>query len=174
MSDTLGLLGDVMDAPATTSPASESSPLALLQAILSNPTDLAHVKRFTHDDFTYVSLNRENPELRAILPWAGTNRGTEALVQTFIDVSRYWTVDDFRIEDSFENDGGAAIFGTFTYTSNTLGKTVTSPFSVLARGRDGKLSYVQFMEDTFATIRTFRESGIYRIKANPDGQEIEI
>lgn len=160
--------------PSTAEPASEASPLAVLHTILSNPTDLDFVKQYTTDDFTYVSLNHESPELKQVLPWAGTTEGTEGLVQTFIDVHRYWTVDDFQIQDSFENEDGAAIFGTFTYTSNTLGKTVTSPFAVLARGENGKLSYVQFMEDTFATVRSFRESGEYHIKANPDGSEIDI
>lgn len=155
-------------------PASDASPLAVLQQILSNPTDLKFVKQFTTEDFSYVSLNYENPELKAVLPWAGTTKGTEGLVQTFIDVGRYWTINDFKILDSFENEDGAAIFGTFTYTSNTLGKTVTSPFAVLARGKDGKLSYVQFMEDTFATVRSFRESGEYLIKANPDGTEVRM
>lgn len=159
--------------PSTVNPALEASPLAVLQKILSNPSDLDFVKQYTTDDFTYVSLNYENPELKQIMPWAGTTKGTEGLVQTFSDVSRYWTVNDFQIQDSFENKDGAALFGKFTYTSNTLGKTVTSPFAVLARGENGKLSYVQFMEDTFATVRSFRESGEYRIKANPDGSEID-
>lgn len=155
-------------------PASTNSPLAVLQTILSNSTDLEFVKQYTTDDFIYVSLNYENPELNQIMPWAGTNVGTEGLVQTFIDVSRYWTVDDFQIQDSFENKDGAAIFGTFTYTSKVLGKTVTSPFSALARGQNGKLSYVQFMEDTFATVRSFREGGEYLIKANPDGSQTTV
>ncbi|WP_198039039.1 nuclear transport factor 2 family protein [Skermanella stibiiresistens] len=159
---------------AVTSPASEESPLAVLQKILSNPTDLDFVKQLTTENFTYVSLNYDNPELKQVMPWAGTTEGTEGLVQTFIDVNRYWTVNDFQIQDSFENEGAAAIFGTFTYTSSTLGKTVTSPFAVLARGANGKLSYVQFMEDTFATVRSFRESGEYHIKANPDGSETDI
>ena len=160
--------------PSTAQPASESSPLAVLQKILSNPTDLDFVNGYTTDDFTYVSLNYENPDLKQIMPWAGTNEGTKGLVQTFIDVSRYWTVDDFQIQDSFENEDGAAVFGIFTYTSTILGKTVISPLAVLARGKNGKLSYVQFMEDTFATARSFRESGEYHIKANPDGSEIEV
>ncbi|ANM13305.1 MULTISPECIES: nuclear transport factor 2 family protein [unclassified Rhizobium] len=155
-------------------PASPTSPLGVLQSILSNPTDLEFVKQFTTDDFIYVSLNYEHPELKRIMPWAGTNEGTEGLVQTFVDVGRYWTTDNFEIQDSFENKNGAAIFGTFTYTSNVLGKTVTSPFSVLARGENGKLSYVQFMEDTFATVRSFRDGGGYSIKANPDGSEITV
>ena len=161
-------------ARTTAEPVSTASPLAVLQSILSNPTDLDFVKQFTTDDFIYVSLNYEHPELKRIMPWAGTNKGTEGLVQTFIDVGRYWTTDNFEIQDSFENKDGAAIFGTFTYTSNVLGKTVTSPFSVLARGKNGKLSYVQFMEDTFATVRSFRDDGEYRIKANPDGSEIGV
>jgi hypothetical protein len=159
---------------STAEPASTTSPLAVLKSILSNSTDLEFVKQFTTDDFVYVSLNYENPELHRIMPWAGTNKGTEGLVQTFIDVSRYWTVDDFQVQDSFENKDGAAIFGTFTYTSKILGKTVTSPLAVLARGAEGKLSYVQFMEDTFATVRSFRESGEYHIKANPDGSETSV
>jgi len=160
--------------PSTAEPASEASSLAVLQTILSNPADLDFVKQYTTDDFIYVSLNYENAELKQVLPWAGTTEGTEGLVQTFIDVNRYWTVDDFQIQDSFENEDGAASFGIFAYTSNTLGKTVTSPFAVLARGKNGKLSYVQFMEDTFATVRSFRESGEYHIKANPDGSETNM
>lgn len=162
------------DSHSTAEPASTASPLAVLQSILANPTDLAFVKQFTTDDFVYVSLNYSHPELKQIMPWAGTNHGTEGLVQTFVDVGRYWTTEDFQIQDSFENENGAAIFGTFTYTSTVLGKAVTSPFAVLARGKNGKLSYVQFMEDTFATVRSFRESGEYLIKANPDGSEINV
>ncbi|TCP30100.1 nuclear transport factor 2 family protein [Sphingomonas sp. BK235] len=162
------------DSHSTAEPASEASSLSVLQSILANPTDLDFVKQFTTDDFVYVSLNYSHPELKRIMPWAGTNHGTEGLVQTFVDVGRYWTTDDFQIQDSFENENGAAIFGTFTYTSTVLGKAVTSPFAVLARGKNGKLSYVQFMEDTFATVRSFRESGEYLIKANPDGSEINV
>ncbi len=160
--------------PSTTEPGSQASPLAVLETILSNPKDLEFVKQYTTGDFTYVSLNYGTPEVKQVLPWAGTTQGTEGLVQTFIDVSRYWTVDDFQVQDRFENADGAALFGTFTYTSNTLGKTVTSPFAVLARGAGGKLSYVQFMEDTFATVRSFRESGAYRIRAHPDGSHTEV
>lgn len=128
--------------PSTTEPASSSSPLAALRSILSNPTDLEFVRQFTTDDFVYVSLNFEHPELKRIMPWAGTHEGTEGLVQTFVDVGRYWSMDAFEIRDSFENEDGAAIFGSFTYTSTVMSRTVTSPFAILARGSNGKLSYV--------------------------------
>lgn len=160
--------------PSVATPAEPGSPLALLQAVLKNPTDLEHVRKYTSDDFMYVSLNYDHPELKQIMPWAGTTAGTEGLVQTFNDVFTYWSVVSFELQDSFENSDGAAIFGYFTYRSNTLGKTVTSPLSILARASDGKLSFVQFMEDTFATARSFRESGTYRIKADHDGGEFDV
>ncbi|ATD68831.1 hypothetical protein CNR27_10295 [Luteimonas chenhongjianii] len=145
-----------------------------MQAVLRNPADLDHVRRLTSDDFIYVSLNYDNPELKRIMPWAGTTAGAEGLVQTFKDVFTAWSAEAFETQDSFENADGAAIFGYFTYRSNTLGKTVTSPLSILARSKGGKLSFVQFMEDTFATVRSFRESGTYRIKANPEGPELDV
>ncbi|HHP7834204.1 nuclear transport factor 2 family protein [Serratia marcescens] len=155
-------------------PATFSSPLALLLDLLKKPADLEHVRQFTADNFIYVSLNYEHPELKAIMPWAGTTAGTEGLVQTFKDVNAYWSTLAFELQDTFENADGAAVFGYFTYRSTVLGKTVTSPLSILARAKGGKLTFVQFMEDTFATVRSFRESGTYHIKADPSGSTVEI
>lgn len=52
----------------TTEPVSTASPLATLTSILSNPTDLGLVTQFTTNDFAYVSLNYDNPELNRIMP----------------------------------------------------------------------------------------------------------
>lgn len=79
-------------APSVATPARPDSPLALLQAVLENPNDLEHVRRYTTDDFMYVSLNYEHPELKQIMPWAGTTAGAEGLVQTFKDVFTFWSV----------------------------------------------------------------------------------
>lgn len=160
--------------PSVTAPSGPDSPLSLLMTILENPSDLAHVRRYTSDDFMYVSLNYENHELKRIMPWAGTTAGAEGLAQTFRDVAAAWSVVTFELQDTFENADGAAIFGYFTYRSNTLEKTVTSPLSILARSKHGKLSFVQFMEDTFATVRSFRESGTYHIKVDPDGSGLDV
>lgn len=160
--------------PSVATPASQDSPLALLQALMTNPTDLDHVRKYTTDDFIYVSLNYENPELKQIMPWAGTTAGREGLVQTFKDVNTWWTTVAFELQDTFENADGAAAFGRFTYRSAVLGKTVTSPLAILTRAKGGKLSFVQFMEDTLATARSFRESGSYLIAANPDGTKVSV
>ena len=161
-------------APSTITPAAPDSPLALLQAVLKDPTNLEHVRQYTTDDFIYVSLNYDHPQLKRIMPWAGTTAGREGLVQTFKDVSTYWSTVAFEPQDTFENADGAAAFGYFTYRSTVLGKSVTSPLAILARAKQGKLSFVQFMEDTFATARSFRESGTYRIAAHPDGSKVDV
>ena len=41
------------------------TPLELVQTLISNPTNLEHVRSLTTEDVTYVSLNFDNPELRA-------------------------------------------------------------------------------------------------------------
>ena len=75
---------------------------------------------------------------------------------------------------SYGSDENVAVFGTFTYKSNTLRKVATSPFSILAKVKNGKIVYFQFMEDTFATAATFRVSGHWRIHSDPKGAEFEL
>jgi hypothetical protein len=40
------------------------TPLELVQSLLSNPTNIEHVRGLTTEDVTYVSLNFDIPELR--------------------------------------------------------------------------------------------------------------
>ncbi len=65
------------------------------------------------------------------------------------------------------------MFGRFTYRSTTVGRAVTSPFSILAKVQAGKVTYMQFMEDTFGTASTFRTGGTATYRADPDGGEVE-
>ena len=148
------------------------TPGAVLHEILSNPRDIDHVTRLTTPDVVYVSLNHDNPDLQRIMPWCGTSHGPESIVQTFVDVGRFWTVERFEIETSIENHAAAAVFGRFTYRSVVLGKSVTTPFSVLARVRYGRCHYLQFMEDTLATSASFRSGGHWTFRSDPDGGEI--
>ena len=150
------------------------SPVEVVQAVLANPTDLASVRELVAPDATYVSLSFANPELKRLMPWAGTSRGPEAVVDTYARVGRCWTNEAFEVREIFESDGRVAVFGSFTYRSVTVGKAVTSPFSIFARVRDGKITLMQFMEDTFGTAATFRTGGTATYRADPDGGEIEL
>src|SRR5258705_13353786 len=118
--------------------------LEVLQSLISNPTNIEHVRSLTTEDVTYVSLNFDNPELHKVLPWAGTNRGPQSIVDAFNGIGRVWETKAFEIKDVIANEASVAMFGSFTYKTRKLGKEITSPFSVLTKVTDGRISYIQF------------------------------
>ena len=151
------------------------TPAEVVRAILDNPTDLASVQELVATGATYVSLSYDNPDLKELMPWAGTSHGgAEAVVDTYARVGRYWANEGFTVEDVIENADKVALFGRFTYRSRTLGKAITSPFAILARVQDGRVTYMQFMEDTFGTAATFRVGGEAVFHADPDGGKVVL
>ena len=131
-----------------------ASPTQVVQALLANPRDLATVTSVTTPDVTYVSLSESNPELRRYLPWTGTNKGPESIVRSFEAIERAWETKAFEVRDVMEQGDNVAMFGSFTYRGRESGQEITSPFSVLAKVRDGRIHYVQFLEETFGTSGT--------------------
>jgi ketosteroid isomerase-like protein len=148
--------------------------LELVQSLLSNPTNIENVRSLTTNDVTYVSLNFNNPELHKVLPWAGTNRGAQSIVDAFNGIGRVWETKAFEVRDVIVNEHTVAMFGSFTYKTKTLGKEITSPFALLARVTDGKISYVQFLEDTFGTASSFRASGTWNFRGVATGGDVSI
>jgi len=152
----------------------ELSPLDIINGILNNPKDIKNVRSLTTEDVIYVSLNYSNPDLKQIMPWCGTSHGPESIVKTFVDVSRFWKVKSFKKEAMFTDGDNVAVFGRFTYESTVLSKTVTSPFCIFAKVHDGRCTYMQFMEDTFATGASFRSGGKWIFHSDPEGDEVSI
>ena len=150
------------------------SPPDIVADILANANKMEKIRPLISDDFTYVSLNYAHPNLKRIMPWCGTSHGAESLVKTFTDVGRFWHIEDFSIEDLFGAGENVAVFGRFTYTSTVLGKRVTSPFAILAKVRDGRCTYMQFMEDTLATSDSFRSGGTWTFRSDPAGGEVSF
>jgi uncharacterized protein len=131
-----------------------TSPAQILRTLLANPVDLSNVKSVTTADVTYVSLSENNPELKRYLPWTGTNKGPESIVRTFEGIGRAWETKAFEVRDVVEQGDNVAMFGSFTYRGRESGSEITSPFSLFAKIRDGKIHYIQFLEDTFGTSGT--------------------
>jgi uncharacterized protein len=152
----------------------EQTPVDIVRRLLGDPTNPQVVSELVADESVYVSLNFEDPDLKRIMPWCGTGHGSAALLQTFTDVARYWRIEEFEITDIFGSDNRVAAFGRFSYVSAVLGQKVTSPFAVLAKVENGKVVYTQFMEDSFATARSFRSGGTWTIQSNPDGSQIVV
>ncbi|KAF2169924.1 hypothetical protein M409DRAFT_19542 [Zasmidium cellare ATCC 36951] len=138
---------------------------AAILRLLSNTTDLSTVREIVAPGATYVSLAFENPDLKAIEPWCGIHKnvGPEGVHEVFVQVNRAWEVEVFDIHTALA-DGETkevAVFGRFRFVSRGLGKVTDSPFAVLARfGRDGeeegKVVYMQFLEDTLSTAGSLR------------------
>jgi len=114
------------------------------------------VKSLATADVTYVSLSENNPKLQGYLPWTGSHRGPEAIVKAFEGINKTWETKAFEVRDVIEQADKVAMFGSFTYVSRGLGKEITSLFSLFAKIKDGKVSYVQFLEDTFGTSGSVR------------------
>jgi uncharacterized protein len=150
------------------------TPLELVQTLLSNPTNIEQVRGLTTEDVTYVSLNFNNPELHKVLPWAGTSRGPQSIVDAFSGMGRVWETKAFEVKDVIANEHSVAIFGSFTYKTRTLGKEITSPFALLARATGDKISYVEFLEDTFGTASTFRAAGAWHFRGVATGDEVTV
>ena len=132
------------------------SPAKVVQNLLTNPADAELVKSLTTPDVTYVSLSENNPELKAYLPWAGTNKGPETIARLFKAITETWETKAFEVRDVVEQGDSAAFFGTFTYRARKTGREITSPFCLFAKLTNGKISYLQFLEDTFGTSATVK------------------
>ena len=74
----------------------------------------------------------------------------------------------------FASGENVAVFGDFRYKSNSLSKVVSSPFSIVVKVVDGKVTYLQFLEDSYATAASFRSAGSWTVHADPTGAPSEV
>ncbi len=123
---------------------------------------------------TYVSLNTEDTELNRIMPWAGTSHGPQAFLDNLGAMFTRWENPGFNVTVMFASDENVAVFGDFRYKSHSLGKVVSSPFSILVKVVDGKVTYLQFLEDSYATAASFRKNGSWTVQTEPDAEPFEV
>jgi uncharacterized protein len=147
---------------------------AVLQELLQNTSNLKVLSQLMTPNATYVSLSFDNPELKKIMPWAGTHKGPQALFDVFAGIQSFWKTLDFKVTDTIEQGSRVALFGSFTYKSNTTGKEITSPFGLLARFEGDKVAYIQFLEDSYGTAGSFKTGGATRFHSDPSGKEVEV
>jgi uncharacterized protein len=144
-----------------------ASPIEVVGQWLQNLLDPSVVNSVVAPDATYVSLNTENTELNKILPWAGTSHGPQAFLDNLGLIFARWDVQAFDVTTMFAAGDNVAVFGDFRYKSHSLGKVVSSPFSILVKVVDGKVTYLQFLEDSYATAASFRSGGSWTVQTEP-------
>lgn len=151
-----------------------ASPVEVVNQWLQNLLDPEVVNGRVAPDATYVSLNSDNPELRKIMPWTGTSKGPQAFLDNLGAMFTRWENQAFNVTTIFASDENVAVFGDFRYKSNSLGKVVSSPFSILVKVVDGKVTYLQFQEDTYATAASFRRNGTWTVQTEPGAEPFEV
>lgn len=149
--------------------------IEIVQELLKGATKPEVVNRLVAPDAVYMSLTYDNPDLHRVMPWAGMHPdGRRGILETFQAINVFWTIEDFTIRDIFGEGENVAVFGSFTVHSVKLDKTFISPFSVQAKLRDGLVTYMQYMEDTFGTGATFRASGTWHFQSDPSGPAVAV
>jgi len=151
-----------------------SSPIEVVGQWLQNLLDPEVVNSVVAPDATYVSLNTENPELSKIMPWAGTSCGPQAGHGYLGEMFTRWENQAFNVTTMFASGENVAVFGDFRYKSNSLGKVVSSPFSILVKVIDGKVTYLQYLEDSYATAASFRKDGSWIVQTEPGAEPFQV
>jgi uncharacterized protein len=151
-----------------------ASPMEVVGRWLQNLLDPEVVNELVAPDATYVSLNADNPELKEIMPWTGTSRGPKAFLENLGAMFNRWENQAFNVTAMFGSNDDVAVFGDFRYKSHSLGQVVTSPFSIHVKVVDGKVTFLQFQEDTYATAASFRKSGSWTVQTEPGAEPFVV
>ena len=151
-----------------------AAPLEIVGQWLQNLLDPEVVRRVVAPDATYVSLNTDDAELANIMPWAGTSHGPHAFLDNLGKIFDRWENQASNVTTMFASDENVAVFGDFRYKSKSLGKVVTSPFSIHVRVVDGKVTYLQFLEDSYATAASFRVDGSWTVQPELDAEPFKV
>ena len=74
----------------------------------------------------------------------------------------------------FASDENVSVFGDFRYKSHSLGKVVSSPFSILVKVVNGQVTYLQFQEDSYATASSFRKNGSWTVQTESGAEPVGV
>jgi ketosteroid isomerase-like protein len=85
-----------------------------------------------------------------------------------------WDNQALNVTTMFGQNENVAVFGDFRYKLHSQGKVVSSPFSILVKVVDGKVTYPQFLEDSHATAASFREDGSCTVPTEPGAEPFQV
>jgi ketosteroid isomerase-like protein len=163
-----------LPAPAQKEKSMSESPIDVVGHWSQNLLDPDVVNDVVAPDATYVSLNTENVELQKITPLAGTSYGPQAFLDNLAEIFSRWENQAFNVTTMFASGENVAVFGDFGYKSKSLDKVVSSPFSILVEVIDGKVTFSQFLEDSYATASSFREEGFWTVQTEAGAEPFQV
>ena len=150
------------------------SPIEVVGNWLQNLLDPDVINNVVAPDAIYVSLNTEDTELSKIMPWAGTSRGPQAFRSNLGKMFARWENQAFNVTTMFASGENVAVFGDYRYRSKSLDKVVTSPYAILVKVVNGKVTYLQYLEDSYATAASFRKDGSWIVQTEPGADPFDV
>ena len=108
------------------------------------------------------------------MPWTGTSHGPQAFIDNLGNMFTRWENQAFNVTAVFAADENVAVFGDFRYKSHSLGNVVSSPFAIHLKVVNGHVTYLQFLEDSYATAASFRQSGSWTVLTEPGTDPFEV
>ena len=151
-----------------------ASPIEVVGQWLQNLLDPDVVNSLVPSDAVYVSLNTEDAELSEIMPWAGTSHGPQAFLGNLGKMFARWENQAFNVTTMFASGENVAVFSDFRYKSKSLGKVVASPFAIWVKVVGGKVTYLRFLEDSYATAASFRKDGTWTVQPTADVAPFQV
>jgi hypothetical protein len=128
-----------------------ATPIEVAGQWLQNLLDPDVVNSLVAPDATYISLNTEDTELSKIMPWAGTSHGPQAFLDNLGTMFTRWENQAFNVTTMFTPSENVAVPGDF----------------------HGKVTYLQFLEDRYATAAIFRKDGSWTIQAETGAEPFQ-
>ena len=130
----------------------------------AGPVDPEVISSMVAPDATYVSLNTENAELdrHAV---GRTSHGHRRPRQSRPEFTR-WEPQAFNVTTMFASTRTGRV-RRLPLQVELAGQGGDSPFSILVKVVDGKVTYLQFLEDSYATAASFRKDGSWTIETSP-------
>ena len=94
----------------------------------------------------------------------------QAFLDNLGEVFTRWDNEAFDVTTMFASAENVAVFGNFRYRSNSFGHMVTSPFSILVKVIDGKVTYLQLLEDSYATAARLPQGTFWVVQTEVGGE----
>jgi len=89
------------------------------------------------------------------LPWIGRRSTRSEVVEFFRLLAENETMEDFRLDKTYADEGSAAAVGEFTCTFHQSGKRLNTLFCLQVFVVDDKITRYVFLENSLAAVAAF-------------------
>src|SRR5690242_18698281 len=110
------------------------------------------------------------------MPWTGTSRGPQAFLDNLDTTFMRWENQALNVTTMFRLGGERGRVQGLPLPVPLARRVVTSLFSILLKVVDGRVTYMQFLEDSYATASSSPRAapGPFRRSPRPNRSRCDI